>query len=82
MNETRRVSIKCHFLPSLAYAKSHVFDGPMFVKLAMLSQQKYSTRKKLKKKNKENKFQLISCNEKKKSEITKSGIIATTGTIL
>lgn len=50
MNETRRVSIKCHFLPSLAYAKSHIFDGPMFVKLAMLSQQKYSTRKKLKKK--------------------------------
>lgn len=82
MNETRRVSIKCHFLPSLAYAKSHVFDGPMFVKLAMLSQQNYSTRKKLKKKNKENKVQLISCNEKKKSEITKSRIIATTGTIL
>lgn len=50
MNETHRVSIKCHFLPSLAYAKSHIFDGPMFVKLAMLSQQKYSTRKKFKKK--------------------------------
>lgn len=37
MNETRRIYIKCHFLSSLAYAKSHIFDGPMFVKLAMLS---------------------------------------------
>lgn len=91
MNETRRIYIKCHFLPSLAYAKSHIFDGPMFVKLAMLSLYFYTlvfliTAKILYKaeaeKNEENKSQLISCNEKRKSEIAKSRIIVTTGTIL
>lgn len=34
----------------LAYAQSHIFDGPMFVKLAMLSQQKYLQGRSLKKK--------------------------------
>ena len=79
MNETRRVSIKCNFLPSLAYAKSHIFDGPMFVKLAMLSLYFYTlvffiTAKMLYKaeaeKKMENKFQLISCDEKRKYAIT------------